>query len=61
MQQYYLQQPRHGGIPSICQQATGLRCGVGASLVIQWLGLCAPNARGMGSIPGLETKILHAS
>ena len=24
----------------------------GTSLVVQWLGLCAPNAGGRGSIPG---------
>lgn len=28
-----------------------------SSLVIQWLGLCAPNAGGLGSAPGQETKI----
>ena len=27
------------------------------TLVVQWLGLCAPNARGMGSISGRGTKI----
>ena len=32
----------------------------GTSLVVQWLRLCAPNAGGMGSIPGLGTKIPHA-
>ena len=30
------------------------------SLVVQWLRLCASNARGTGSIPGQGTKILHA-
>ncbi|TEA33197.1 hypothetical protein DBR06_SOUSAS8010046, partial [Sousa chinensis] len=40
----------------------------GTSLVVQWLRLCAPNARGPGSIPGQGTrthmpqlKILHAA
>ena len=32
----------------------------GTSLVVQWLRLHAPNAGGMGSIPGLGTKILRA-
>ena len=32
----------------------------GISLVIQWLRLRIPNARGLGSIPGQGTKILHA-
>ena len=27
----------------------------------QWLRLHAPNAGGMGSIPGQETKFLHAT
>ena len=29
----------------------------GVSLVVQWLRLCASNARGEGSIPGQGTKI----
>ena len=29
----------------------------GTSLAVQWLRLCASNARGMGSIPGWGTKI----
>ena len=40
----------------------------GTSLVVQWLRLCAPNAGGLGSIPGQGTrscrsqlKILHAT
>ena len=33
----------------------------GASLVVQWLRLCAPNARGMGLIDGQGTKIPHAA
>ena len=33
----------------------------GTSLAVQWLRLYAPNAVGMGSIPGWETKILHAA
>ena len=28
--------------------------------MVQWLGLCASIAGGMGSIPGQGTKILHA-
>ena len=30
------------------------------SLVVQWLGLSAFTAKGMGSTPGRETKILQA-
>ena len=30
------------------------------ALVVQWLGLCAFTARGMGLIPGWGNKILHA-
>ena len=30
------------------------------SLEVQWLGLCASNAGGTGSIPGRGTKILRA-
>ena len=33
----------------------------GTSLAVQGLGLCASNAEGAGSIPGLETKIPHAT
>ena len=33
----------------------------GTSLAVQWLGLHASTARGMGSIPGRGTKILHAT
>ena len=35
-------------------------CENGTSLVVQWLRLCASNAGGVGSIPGLGTKIPHA-
>ena len=28
----------------------------GTSLVVQWLRLCAPNAVGVGSIPGQGTR-----
>ena len=31
------------------------------SLPVQWLGLCASTAGGTGSIPGVGTKILHAT
>ena len=34
--------------------------GCGTSLVVQWLGLHPSTTRGMGSIPGWGTKILHA-
>ena len=33
----------------------------GTSLMVQWLQLRAPNAGGMGSIPGWGTKIPHAT
>ena len=34
----------------------------GTSLVVQWLRLCAPNAGGPGSIPGLGTRsLMHAA
>ena len=33
----------------------------GISLVVPWLRLCASTAGGVGSIPGLRTKILHAT
>ena len=33
---------------------------LGTSLAAQWLRLCAPNAGGVGSIPGRETEISHA-
>ena len=33
---------------------------MGTSLAIQWFRLCASNEVGMGSIPGLGTKIPHA-
>ena len=32
----------------------------GNSLVVQWLRLCAPNAGGVGLIPGQGTRIPHA-
>ena len=32
----------------------------GTSLAVQWLRLCASNAKGVGSIPGWGTKIPHA-
>ena len=32
----------------------------GNSLAVQWLGLCASTAGGMGSIPGQGTKIPQA-
>ena len=30
-------------------------------MVVQWLGLCTPTARGKGLIPGWGTKIPHAT
>ena len=30
-------------------------------LEVQWLRLCAPNAKGTASIPGQRTKIPHAT
>ena len=33
----------------------------GNSLAVQWLGLCASNAAGTGSIPGWGTKIPYAA
>ena len=30
------------------------------SLVVQWLGICALAAKGLGSIPGRGTRILQA-
>ena len=35
-----------------------LKMGKGTSLVVQWLGLCAPNAGGLGSISGQGTRFL---
>ena len=32
----------------------------GLSLAVQWLRIHASTAEGTGSIPGQETKILHA-
>ena len=32
---------------------------LGTPLVVQWLGLGASNAAGMGSIPGWGTKVPH--
>ena len=29
---------------------------LGTTLVVQWLGLCAPSSGGLGSIPGQETR-----
>ena len=33
----------------------------GTSLVVQWLRLHPSTARGAGSVPGQETKILHVT
>ena len=40
---------------------SSLQLRVGASLLVQWLRLCAPSAGGAGSIPGQGTKISHAA
>ena len=34
---------------------------MGTSLAVQWLRLCTFNARGLGLIPGVETKIPHTA
>ena len=35
---------------------------LGTSLVAQWIGLCAPNAGGLGLIPGQGTRsCMHAA
>ena len=50
-------------VPHVCQFLTfsDLNFGPsGNSLVVQWLGLQASTAVGMGSIPGRQTKIPHA-
>ena len=44
---------------SILHMTLHLNSAWGTSLAIQWLGLCAFNAKGVGSIPGQGTKILH--
>ena len=36
-------------------------CILGNSLAVQWLGLCTSASGGVRSIPGLETKIPHAT
>ena len=38
-----------------------LRRILGNSLAVQWLGLCAFTAVGLGSIPGRGTEILQAT
>ena len=39
-----------------------LKKAVGTSLVAQWIRLHAPNAGGLGSIPGQETRFhMHAA
>ena len=43
-------------------QAEGIiRAKAGNSLVVQWLGLCASTAGGMGSIPDRRTEIPQAA
>ena len=38
----------------------GAKISGGTSLAVQWLGLCAPIAGAMGSIPGWGAKITQA-
>ena len=38
-----------------------LNCFSGTSLAVHWLRLCAPNAGGVGSVPGGGTKIPDAA
>ena len=43
-------------------QKKGLRVMISETcLMVQWLRLCAPIARSMGSIPGWGTKIPHVT
>ena len=44
----------------LCKHEYKIAC-FGTSLAVQWLRLHAPNARGMGSIPGWGTKIPPAA
>ena len=44
---------------SVCLSNFKKGKGCGTSLVVQWLGLHPSTTRGMGSIPGWGTKILH--
>ena len=37
------------------------RMGIGTSLAVQWLRLCASNEGSAGSIPGWGTKIPHTA
>ena len=46
---------------SFVSQLSHLKIRIGTSFVVQWLRLCAPIAGGMGSIPGRETRIPHAT
>ena len=41
---------------SISQKTSG----IGTSLVVQWLRLCASTAGGMGSIPGKGSSTCHS-
>ena len=34
---------------------------LGAFLVVQWVGLCAPSAGGAGAVPGWEARLSHAA
>ena len=46
---------------SLLPQVSSLNPTVGNSLAVQWLGLCAFTAEGLGSIPGEGTKIPQAT
>ena len=43
------------------KRGANLKYTEGISLAVQWLGLLASTAGGMGSIPGWGTKVLHAA
>ena len=50
-------------VPRVCQFLTFSDLNFGSSgnfLVVQWLGLQASTAVGVGLIPGRQTKIPHA-
>ena len=50
---------KHWPFPHQDRQKKKSRAGI--SLAVQWLGLCASTAGGVGSIPGQGTKIPHAA
>ena len=42
------------------KNSSSLQEALGSFLVVQWLGVCAFTAEGMGLIPSRRTKILQA-